>query len=140
MTKSQITLEEALELVLFFFDEEKGWQVLNVDSSVHGNIFGDVDMVIGDIGCVTGDVNRRVWGNVHYVRGNVNTVLGNVHDVIGNVDIVEGDVGKVKGDVKGSIYGRDWKFLETPREKLTRLIKKSSDDELLKILDKLENN
>ena len=124
MTKSQITLKEALKLVSFqLIDGE--WHVKDVKYNVYGNVRGNV---WGNVG---GNVGGNVFGNVDVVKGNVGTVCG---DVKCNV---RGDVG---GDVKGTIDGKKWQFVETPREKLTRLIEESDESELLKILDKLENN
>ena len=45
-----------------------------------------------------------------YIKGSVN---GNVN---GNVN------GDVNGYVLGTINGREWKFIETPKDKLQRLI------------------
>ena len=63
---------------------------------------------------------------------------------------VEGDVcGDVCGDVMGSvrvnvggtINGRQWKFAETPKEELKRLVKEGADKEtLLATIDRLENS
>ena len=59
----EITLEEALKLVSFEYDEKKGWQV----GSVAGSVFGDVN---GDVrGYVKGNVDSDIFGNV---RGTIN--------------------------------------------------------------------
>ena len=112
MTKQQITIEEALKLVSFIFDEEQGWQVKNVKGTVFGNVLGDVK---------------------DSVRGDVTVVLGNVHTV-------GGDVCAVCGNVQGNIDGRKWKFVETPKDKLKRLIEESGDHDLLKTFNQMENN
>ena len=54
---------------------------------------------------------------------------------------VFGDVcGDVSGDVYGSIRGRKWKFVETPKERLKRLVKEGADEEvLLNMIDQLED-
>jgi len=111
----QITLKEALELVEFE-RVPAGWRVKNV--------FGDVsDSVCGNVG---GSVRGDVWGSV---RG----------DVWGSV---RGDVrGNVQGSVGGTIKGRRWGFVETPREKLKRLIEEGAGkDELLAAIDQLEDS
>ena len=79
MTKPLITLEKALELVNFVFDEKEGWQVEDVKCDVKR-------CVLGNVGVVTGDIKLSVWGSVGY------SVRGNVHLVMGNVDIVRGKV------------------------------------------------
>ena len=72
------------------------------------------------------DVKGHVSGNVY---GNVGgNVLGNV----------EGNVG---GYVSGNINGTDWQYVETPIERLKRLIREGSDQkELLWAVNQLENN
>ena len=77
-------------------------------------------------GNVLGDVCGDVWGNV---RGDVR------RNVLGNVK------GSVGGNVGGTINGRQWQFVETPKEKLKRLIDEGADrDEILKALNQLEDN
>ena len=67
-------------------------------------------------------------------------------DVKGDVDgdirgVVGGDVwGDVDGDVEGTINGREWTFVETPKEKLQRLLDGASEEELLKLINQMENN
>ena len=76
---------------------------------------------------VKGDVRRSVKGDVGHVEGNVGTI--------------EGDVTRsVWGDVKGTINGQEWQFVETPKEKLKRLIEESGDHDLLKAFNQMENN
>ena len=63
-------------------------------------------------------------------------------DVWGSVD---GDVGgSVYGDIgsmaHGTIGGREWNFVETPKEKLGRLIKETGDVDLIEAFNQLENN
>ena len=111
----QITLEEALKLVTFTKDRAGKWFVGNIYGNVPGNIFGDVS------GCILGDVSGYIYGNVG------GTVEGNV----------EGDV---CGNVGGTISGKKWAFIETPREKLARLIKEKGDQELIKAFNELEDS
>ena len=122
MTK-QITLEEALKLVSFYQLVGGSWQVLEVNGyikgSVNGNVYGDVN------GYINGNVNGNVNG---YVLGNVD---GNVD---GNVN------GDVLGNVLGTINGREWKFVETPKDKLQRLIEDSGNQELIDTFNQMKNN
>ena len=67
------------------------------------------------------DVFSTVYGNV---KGNV---FGAVY-------------GYVKGDVFGTIRGREWESVETPKDKLQRLLNRSSEEELLKLINHIENN
>ena len=114
MTK-QITLEQALELVSFEQDEEGYWRVLDVDGGVYGNVYGSVCGYVN--GHVRDDVNGNIWGNVRgYVGGNV------------------------CGHVIGKINGRRWESVETPKEKLQRLITESGDPELIDAFNQLEDN
>ena len=55
---------------------------------------------------------------------------------------VYGDVlCNVWGNVGGTINGRQWKFAETPKEELKRLVKEGADKEtLLATIDRLENS
>ena len=94
MTK-QITLEEALKLVSFYHADTWGWQVRDVNVDVKGDIHGDVG----------GDVFGTVGGNIY---GDVN-VFGAVG---GNI------YGDVNDHVWGKINGREWEYVETPKEKL----------------------
>ena len=78
---------------------------------VHGDIRGDVD---GNVdGNVCGNVDGSVWG-----------------DVSGNVD----------GNVYGTISGKKWAYIETPREKLARLINESGNAELIETFNQLEDS
>ena len=73
------------------------------------------------------------------IRGVNDNVFGNISgDVIGNV---EGTVtGNIVGTVKGTINGREWEFIETPEEKLQRLITESGNQELIDTFNQTENN
>jgi len=57
-------------------------------------------------------------------------------------DDIYGDVhGDVKGQVWGTIGGRQWQFVDTPKEKLKRLIEEGANkQEILKALDRLEDS
>lgn len=72
------------------------------------------------------DVHGDVHGHVHDVRG----------DVLGDV------WGNVNGKVLGKINGRSWESVETPQEKLERLIQESGDQELIEAFNQQqeENN
>jgi hypothetical protein len=89
---------------------------------------------------------KRPGGNwkVLTVHGDVHgDVHGGVHgDVFGYVDgDVHGDVlGDVRGDVRGRISGRRWESVETPQEKLERLILESGDQELIEAFNQLHQN
>ena len=70
------------------------------------------------------------------VRSNVNGYVAG--DITGNVG---GDItGDVFGDVSGKINGRQWEFIETPKDKLQRLIAKSGNQELIDTFNQMENN
>jgi hypothetical protein len=110
MTK-QITLEEALKLVSFYQLSGGSWRVLEVNGYIKGSVNGNV----------YGDVRGYVNGNVNgYVDGNVN--------------------GNVLGNVLGTINGREWKFIETPKDKLQRLIEDSGNQELIDTFNQMKNN
>jgi len=66
----------------------------------------------------------------------VQDVNGNIHgDVYGSID------GDVFVNLKGTINGRSWEYIESPREKLQRLIEEGADKkELLAALNQLEDN
>lgn len=70
----------------------------------------------------------------------VKNVKGGVYgDVLGKV------CGNVYCDVYGNVYGtinnRQWMFIETPREKLKRLIEEGADKaQLLEAFNQLEDN
>ena len=115
----EITLEQALELVEFVYADNR-WCVLDVKGSVGGNVCGDV------CGHVRGTVGGSVCGNVDgNVRGNV---YGNV-------------CGDVCGNVGGTISGCKWQFIDTPLQKLKRLIQSDAPkDEILAALTDLDLN
>jgi hypothetical protein len=136
----QITLEEALKLVDFEF-VDGAWRVKRVAGGFIDmrNLMTEqpqitlreaLELVIfhrNDDGTWCID---HVWGNVY------GDVFGNVH---GNVEgNVEGDV---FGSVGGTISGRKWQIIETPREKLRRLIEEGAHkSQLLEAIYQLENN
>jgi hypothetical protein len=66
---------------------------------------------------VVGDVFGRVWGCVH----------SDVH-------------GSIRGQVRGTIGGREWEFIETPKEKFQRLLEEKGDQELIEAFNQLEDN
>ena len=101
----KITLEEALNLVEFEFTEGE-WRVKRVTSSVWGDILGDVWI----------NVRGRVFGDVRSVEG----------------DVLEHVRGNVWSNVGGTIGGRKWKLVETPEEKLERLIKETGNEKLIR--------
>ena len=90
---------------------------------------------------------RQVPNGSWYVENVKGDVEGNVEgDVEGNVEgnvtgKVWGNVGSVYGDVCGTIKGRKWQFVETPKEKLKRLIQEDADkDQLLEAINQLEDD
>jgi len=109
---NQITLEEALKLVQFKQVPNGSWYVENVEGSVGGDVKGNVE------GNVCGNVRGKVFGNV---RGSVG--------------------GDVFGFVGGTINGRKWQFIETPREKLKRLVEEGAlKSQLLEAIYQLEES
>ena len=85
---------------------------------------------------------NRAW-RVKHVQGSVwKNVYGSVYGYVrDDVDDVGGNVREVGGIVHGTISGCEWQFVETPREKLKRLIEEGADkDQLLKAFNQLENN
>jgi len=83
------------------------------------------------------DANGRLVINdvFGYVSGSVlGNVCGNVKGNIGGC--VWGSVGgDVQGGVKGTINGCKWKFVETPKEKVIRLIREGNAEEAIKVLE-----
>ena len=76
-------------------------------------------------GKITGDVFDDIEGTVH------GDVTG---DVCGSI---WGDVGRVDG----RINSREWQYVETPKEKLKRLIEEGADKEqLLEAFNQLEDS
>jgi len=82
------------------------------------------------IGEVMTNVYGSVWCNVYGdVDGHV------IGDVIGDVKK------NVYGKVGGTINGRTWQFVETPKEKLKRLIEEGADKaQLLEAFNQLGDN
>jgi len=57
------------------------------------------------------------------------------------VQDVKSDVlGNVEGGVCGTINDRKWQFIETPKEKLQRLIEETYNQELIEAFNQLEDN
>ena len=78
--------------------------------------------IIDVYGTVYGDVRGFDGGDV---RG---TVYGTVY-------------GNVCGDVLGTINGREWQYVETPKEKLERLvIEGATKEQLLEAVNQLEDD
>jgi len=68
------------------------------------------------------------------------SVYGNVEGTVFG-DIKKSVCGNICGNLGGTINGRNWQFIETPKEKLQRLIEEGADKaELLEALDQLEDN
>jgi hypothetical protein len=75
------------------------------------------------------------------VKGDCGVVEGNCKTVKGYCGTVEGDCGIVKGEVCQTINGRQWQYVETPKEKLKRLIEAEADHEqLLEAFNEMEDN
>ena len=126
MTK-QITIEEALKLVSFTKNDYDEWEVEDVRVNVNGDVYGTVH---GDVeGSVNGHVHGDIGGDV---EGSVNGYVGG--DVYGNV---HGDVG---GNVEGDIKSGEWQRVESPRQKLKRLIEETNNSELIEAFNQLEDN
>ena len=123
MTK-QITLEEALKLVVLQKDTDGNWRVLTVK--------GNCNTVAGWCGIVE--------GNCGTVEGNCVRVEGNCGIVDGNCGIVKGNCDTVEGKVLKTINGRKWHYEETPREKFEKLLKESGNQELIDAFNQLEDN
>ena len=63
------------------------------------------------------------------------------YDGTWRVTTVKGDCGKVEGKVFTTINGKEWQYIETPRERLVRLAQEGADKEqLLEALNQLEDN
>jgi hypothetical protein len=127
--QNQITLKEALNLVHFKFIEGE-WYV--------GVVRGDCDVVAGNCDTVKGRCNR-VKGDCDLVEGNCFVVEGSCLVVKGNCDIIEGSCIFVGDHVYGTINDRKWQYVETPNEKLKRLIEEGADKaQLLEAFNRLE--
>ena len=73
----------------------------------------------------------------------IHSVLADVaFDILGDIrGSVYGDIHQdVTGEVLGKINGRNWQSIESPMEKLGRLIKESGDAEMLETFNQLEDN
>jgi len=55
-------------------------------------------------------------------------------------DIKKNVCGNICGNLYGTINGRKWQFVETPKEKLQRLIKETGNQELLEAFNRVEDN
>jgi len=106
----QITLDEALELVDFHHYPDAGW-------------------------CV-----KTVKGNCMTVEGYCSTVKGDCGTVEGYCFAVKGNCYTVEGRVLHTINGRQWRYVETPKEKIVRLVEEgASKEKLLKALEELND-
>jgi outer membrane lipoprotein SlyB len=104
-----LTVEEVLKLVTFKRDEDGTLYVVGVWGSVWGSVKGNV---CGNVcGVVGGDIGGNVGGHVF---------------------------GNVCGSVGGKINGRQWQFVETPKEKAIRLIREGNGEEAIKVLQEGE--
>jgi len=121
-------IEDIYNLITFYKNFAGDWCVKDVMGDVYGNVTGNIQ---GDVlGDIEGDVRGDVLGNVN---GSVSDVGGNVHgDVRGTV---RGDIG---GSVGGTINGCVWQYVETPKQKLLRLIKNTGNEELLETFNQME--
>jgi hypothetical protein len=109
---NQITRDELLDLIFVEKGVAGNWFISGVKSDIYGKVQGDV----------YGDISGGVFGNIEY-------------SVIGDV------IGDVGGNVGGTIDGREWNFVETPKEKLQRLVKEGATKEaLLAAIDQLEGS
>jgi hypothetical protein len=87
-------------------------------------------------------VNRGKYEGILYIRDVKGVVVGSVHNlvmgdiknsVMGNI---LGDVrGDVRGGVLGTINGREWKFVETPKERVARLIREGKSEEAIQVME-----
>ena len=117
---NQITLEEVLELVTFKQYPNNTWLICDVKGTITGDVIGSI---CGNVG---GDVGGYITGSVF------GDVCGDVGGIVGR---------SVGGKVWGTINGREWEYVETPKDKLKRLIREGSDQkELLWAVDQLEDN
>jgi len=85
---------------------------------------------------------NRAW-RVKHVQGSVwKNVYGSVYGYVrDDVDEVGGNVREVGGIVHGTISGCEWQFVETPKEKLKRLIGEGAGKaQLLEAFNQLEGS
>ena len=124
----QITLEELLELVTVKQMPNGSWRIIGVYGTVYGDVRGEVRGFVG------GDVGGTVYGTVYGdVRGNISGDVGG--DVGGTV------WGNVDGIVRGTITGKEWQYIETPKDKIKRLLEEGADKEqLLEAVSQMEDN
>lgn len=116
----QITLDEALRLVDFYYHPNTGWRV----ETVKGNcitVEGYCSIVEGNCGIVKRNCST-VEGNCSIVEGNCGVVKGDCHTVKGSCHIVEGNCHTIEGRVLSTIDGRQWQYVETSMEKIVRLL------------------
>jgi len=86
---------------------EEVLELVDFRRNVHGKLY---------VLDVKGSVVGEVWGSVH---GDVHgSVWGDVEDI-----------------VQGTIGGRQWEFVETPKEKAIRLIREGKGEEAIKLLE-----
>ena len=110
--QKRITLKEALELVEFEQDVDGTWHVQGVNGDIHGTVQGSVGAIKGACCIVDGDC-----------------------------DVVEGNCHRVGGKVLTTINGKKWQYIETPRERLERLIKEgATKGQLLEAVNQMEEN
>ena len=96
-------------------------ELVSVNRNAHGQWY-----IIGVSDSIYGNVSGTVYGDV---RGNVGGNVGGT---------VCGDVG---GTVCGDINGREWQYVETPKDKIKRLIDEGADKEqLLEAVSQMEDN
>ncbi len=123
----QITREELLGLISVVEGLDGAWCVEDVLTDVYGdvrgNIYGDVRGPVN--GSVRGYGGVRVHGDVYGTVGG--NVRGNVYGIVG-------------GTVGGTINGKHWQHVETPRQKVERLIKETGHTELLEAFNQLEDS
>ena len=68
------------------------------------------------------------------VRSVLTDVMGDVRgDVRG--DVCDYVLGNVWGGVQGKIAGREWQYVETPKERAIRLIREGKGEEAIKVLE-----
>ena len=84
--------------------------LVDFQRNVHGRLY---------VRTVKVSVEGSVWG---HVRGDVN---GSVW-------------GDVEGTVEGTISGRQWEFVETPKEKAIRLIREGKSEEAIITLEEFD--
>ena len=79
------------------------------------------------------DFQRNVHGRL-YVRTVKVSVEGSVWGHV-NGDVNGCIYGDVEGTVEGTISGREWRFVETPKEKAIRLIRRRRYEEAIMALE-----